>query len=278
MDGSSSRLLQPTMDGSSPRLLRPTMIGSSPLLLPPTMDGSFSRLLQPTTDGSSPLMLPPTLDDVDSSSLLNEESRRMLPPAVAISAHRRSGVGFPLPCSASSSTEESFPSDAVADIQRFLPSAATADSRRFGPSPAAAYYRWCDSLSAPSGGSCWLLFAALPRLYNIHVPGRLVFLVWWHSHLTRWLYARYHSILAPYGELTASKSLNKGLADSSTTHYANVEPQLAGNLLMVFGLRSRVCQYSTCLMGPRPFAYLLKHQVAVLLEPAGLLPLAYQTA
>jgi hypothetical protein len=31
-------------------------------------------------------------------------------------------------------------------------------------------------------------------------------------------------------------------------------------------------------MGPSPFAYLLKHPELVLLEPAGLLPLAHHTA
>jgi hypothetical protein len=70
-----------------------------------------------------------------------------------------------------------------------------------------------------------------------HISGWMVFIVWWHSRVTRWLYACYH---APRSESTdlalIVKSLTKGLPESFATHVANVLARPPVELYLIFGL------------------------------------------
>ena len=81
-----------------------------------------------------------------------------------------------------------------------------------------------------------------------HISGWLVFIVWWHSRITRWLHACYH---APRSETTdlaiVVKSLTKGLPESFTTHVANVLARPAVELHLVFGLRYLGYKCAFCL-------------------------------
>jgi len=71
-----------------------------------------------------------------------------------------------------------------------------------------------------------------------HISGWMVFIVWWHSRLTRWLYACYHAPRSEDTDLaTIVKSLTKSLPESFTTHVSNVLARPPVDLYLIFGLR-----------------------------------------
>ena len=96
-----------------------------------------------------------------------------------------------------------------------------------------------------------------PGTYTVpnthHISGWMVFIVWWHSRITRWLHACYHAPRSESADLTlVVKSLTKGLAESFTTHVANVLLRPAVQLHLVFGLRYLGYKCSTCLQPGSP--------------------------
>jgi len=93
----------------------------------------------------------------------------------------------------------------------------------------------------PTPGTC-----NVPNTH--HISGWMVFIVWWHSRLTRWLHACYHAPRSASDELvTIIKSLTAGLPESFTTHVANVLARPPVELHLIFGLRYLGYKCPTCM-------------------------------